>query len=998
MVSLPLYETQIVPALRRIQERYGFLKRDALQQVATELALPLHRLHAVASFFPHFRFTPPPRVTVRVCRDMACGMAGAKDVIAEVDRACRERAAVERQEREKAGKPVGDNEPPPAVVEGASCLGRCDRPCAAVISVHRQAAGDAAHAGGHGHEEEYYYHARSREDLARIAMACVDAADGKGPVPPQDTDVAKPMPFETWVINPYGPAGGPPAGASPAAVDGATPAAAEPPEPYAAAKMVATARLVAIEKATDFLKDKQKWPRDRAEIFGLAAARRGLVEFPLDDDQRDAVRAFQTCDDWADNAEMGRWSDAILKELDDAHADLRGMGGAGIPATQKWKDVRDAVRSARRRRTDDRAFIVVNGDESEPGTFKDRELLLRTPELIVEGVIIAGLLTDATEGFIYIRHEYPEQIAACEAAIRKAEKIGVCGATSAVALGRPFRVSVFVSPGGYICGEQSALIEAMSDRRGEPRNMPPKLETNGLDDRPTLVSNVETYGWVPYILVRGGEAYAKLGVNGWKGRRFFSISGDVNRPGVYEVPMGLTVRDLIYGEQYCQGMKGNRPVKAMAPSGPSGGFIPLYLTAKAGLPRDHTKNRSWGDLAKRRKFDPAAESLNILDLELELNLFRALSPTQALGAGVVIYADNRDMAEQAVNSIEFYKNESCGKCVPCRIGSQKLAALGNNLLGGRIDATVWEKQLWPAVTELGKVMELSSICGLGRSVPVPLKTVVDYFKADLGRRLTGTPPPATTPRPTAARPTPTTATAVAATVAPPVAVPSAAPASPRQLQPAVMASPPTIVGTVPAELRTPAAVPQTAVVSPPAVAPPAAPPRPRPAPVPQAETMVSPPTMVGTVPQELRGPPPAARPVPAAPSVPPAARPATPSADTAFPATMIGTVPLELRGPSNFASPSLIAPPPSPPASPMVRTAVAPDNGASAENRTTGDRVVAGVASAEDIDAAADVIPQDRATTSVGGAVPDRATARSLQDPRPEPAPSGTPANPEAGR
>ena len=156
-----------------------------------------------------------------------------------------------------------------------------------------------------------------------------------------------------------------------------------------------------------------------------------------------------------------------------------------------------------RRRDDTRAFIVVNGDESEPGTFKDRELLLRTPHLVVEGVILAGLITDATEGFIYIRHEYPEQIEACREEIARAEELGVCG-PNALLLGRPFPVSVFVSPGGYICGEQSALIEAMSDRRGEPRNMPPKLETNGLDDRPTLVSNVETFAWVPYICINGG--------------------------------------------------------------------------------------------------------------------------------------------------------------------------------------------------------------------------------------------------------------------------------------------------------------------------------------------------------------------------------------------------------------------------------------------------------------------------------------------------------------
>jgi NADH:ubiquinone oxidoreductase subunit F (NADH-binding) len=294
---------------------------------------------------------------------------------------------------------------------------------------------------------------------------------------------------------------------------------------------------------------------------------------------------------------------------------------------------------------------------------------------------------------------------------------------------------VFVSPGGYICGEQSALIEAMSDRRGEPRNLPPKLETNGLDDLPTLVSNVETFAWIPYIILNGGKSYAEKGVNGWKGRRYFSISGDVKRPGVYEVPMGMTLRELIYGEKYCQGIIGDKKLKAFAPSGPSGGFLPAKLGANRGLPRNHLENKSWQEIAKRRGFDPAASEMEILDLELELNLFRALSPTQALGAGLVVYAEDRDMAEQAVNSIEFFRNESCGKCVPCRLGSQKMASLGSNLLNGQIREKRWKEEIWPLMKEMGGAIQMASICGLGRSVPVPLTTVAAFFDEDVNRHL-----------------------------------------------------------------------------------------------------------------------------------------------------------------------------------------------------------------------------------------------------------------------
>jgi NADH:ubiquinone oxidoreductase subunit F (NADH-binding)/NADH:ubiquinone oxidoreductase subunit E len=676
----PSYQVRILPELQRVQHEYGYLEPAALERFSRSSGIPLYRIHAVASFFPHFRRAPAPRVTLRVCRDMACHMNGSGKMLADLARL----AAPGRVE-----------------IEGVSCLGRCDAAPAACMALH-----DGA--GGSVHGAEHYFHAESSDALTRLVS---DAVAGRPLTPPQTPPTSHRTP---WLIDPY----------------------AGQPSDYRAVRKVADHRKSSIEKAVELLRTRAKWPIEYAERFRIAATQRMLVKFPVSAAMADAVRAWQTASAWAATPELGGWSEQCLAELDDAHADLRGLGGAGIPATQKWRDVRDAVRTARKRKADDRAYIVVNGDESEPATFKDRELLLRTPHLIIEGVILAGLVTEATEGFIYIRHEYPEQIAACEREIKRAESLGVCGANASV-LGRPFKVSVFVSPGGYICGEQSALIEAMSDRRAEPRNMPPKLETNGLDDRPTLVSNVETYAWAPYITINGGKAYADLGVNGWKGRRFFSVSGDVKRPGVYEVPMGLTLRELVCGDAYCQGVwfdgKPGR-LKAVAPSGPSGGFLPAKLTGRA-LPKDHVNNRSWQAVAKRRGFDPNARELDVLDLELELNLFRALSPTQALGAGIVVYAEGRDMAAQAVNAIEFYRNESCGKCVPCRIGSQKLVALGTNLIDKRIGEARWTEELLPAVRELGKVMELTSICGLGRSVPVALRTTIDFFADDVARHV-----------------------------------------------------------------------------------------------------------------------------------------------------------------------------------------------------------------------------------------------------------------------
>lgn len=659
----------LISALQRIQDQFGYLKRDALEQYTAESGVPLYRLHSVASFFPHFRLAPPPPVTVRVCRDMACNLAGAHTMLRELSPLERENIAV----------------------QGVSCLGRCDRAPAACIAI-----------AGSGHER--YYLGRNAQELAQIARSCL-----RGEAPPQDHDADLQYSPANWKVDPY----------------------AGKRSQYAAIVKALERRDAALDAAARLLSQDMNWTPARVEQFRQRAVNSNNAT-ALDDDVNDAVRAWRTANDWAKAPELADWSESLLAEF--VEADLRGMGGAGIPAIQKWRDVRDAIRTAFARGRDTSGYIVVNGDESEPGTFKDRELLLRTPHLVLEGVILAGLITEATEGYIFIRHEYEEQIEACRAEIARAEQLGFCGADAAL-LGRPFPVSVFVSPGGYICGEQSALIEAMSDRRGEPRNMPPKLETNGLNDLPTLVSNVETYAWTPYIIINGGKTYAAQGANGWKGRRFFSVSGDVKRPGVYEVPMGLTLRELLYGDEFCRGIIDDRPLKGFAPSGPSGGFLPAKLTSKAGLPRDHVNNKSWQALAKNHGFSPNADSLDILHLELELNLFRAMSPTQALGAGLVVYAQGRDMAAQALNSLEFFRNESCGKCVPCRIGSQKFVSLANHLIDGKISRQRWEAELIPLIGEVGKAIELASICGLGRSVPVPLRTAVNYFGDDVAQHL-----------------------------------------------------------------------------------------------------------------------------------------------------------------------------------------------------------------------------------------------------------------------
>ena len=436
-------------------------------------------------------------------------------------------------------------------------------------------------------------------------------------------------------------------------------------------------------------------------------------------------------------------------------ANLLGMGGAGASAYQKWLDVWRAASDSGEK------YIVCNGDESEPGTFKDRELLLRMPHLVVEGVILAGLMTGATAGYIYIRHEYHEQIHAVREEIMRAGRLNACG-DDIFESGRNFPVEVFESPGGYICGEQSALIEAMEDRRGQPRNRPPELTTNGLRDRPTVVNNVETLAWAPGIILFGGDKYE---MGGWRlpppekvkmgGRRLFSVSGDVAKPGVYEVAIGLPMRELFESPKYCGGITGG-PLRAVATSGPSGGLLPAKIPVD---PKFDEKKRAdaVARIAERSAADAAymewflktylplgAKEFDLLDVPLDLTFYRHMNgafrfPVEPmLGAAIVVYAGDVDLLAEAVNFTEFYRNESCGKCVPCRLGSQKLVQIGTDMLARRdagnpltgADADA----LASDVKEITRTLQLTSICGLGYVAPLPLATALAYFPDSLKQK------------------------------------------------------------------------------------------------------------------------------------------------------------------------------------------------------------------------------------------------------------------------
>jgi NADH:ubiquinone oxidoreductase subunit F (NADH-binding) len=325
---------------------------------------------------------------------------------------------------------------------------------------------------------------------------------------------------------------------------------------------------------------------------------------------------------------------------------LRGMGGAGFPTGVKWDLVRKEKATPK--------YVVCNADESEPGTFKDRVILEELPHLVIEGIALGALAVGAREAWIYIRHEYGRERRAIERELRSAPLDGL-------------DLRVFVSPGGYILGEETALLEALEGKRGEPRNKPPYPGSVGLHGKPTLMNNVETFALVPRIARTGEHRY-----------KFFSVSGDVATPGVHEVEVGTTLRQLL---DLCGGVKGK--LQAFLPGGASTGFLPA----------------------------------DRIDVVMDWKPLQEAG--SALGSGaVVVVNDTRDMLELARNLTAFFRNESCGKCVPCRVGTEKAVIM----IDGR------KAEDLALLPELNETLLQTSICGLGQAALTPVLSVLQRFR------------------------------------------------------------------------------------------------------------------------------------------------------------------------------------------------------------------------------------------------------------------------------
>ena len=364
------------------------------------------------------------------------------------------------------------------------------------------------------------------------------------------------------------------------------------------------------------------------------------------------------------NKARGMKPEQVIEEI--KASSLRGRGGAGFPCGLKWELARNSP--------GDEKYLICNADEGEVGTFKDRYILESDPFSLVEGMSIAGYALGARHGYIYLRAEYHHLLGSLLAAIDQTQSAGHLNG---------FDIHVQEGAGAYICGEESALMESIEGRRGEVRYRPPFPPTKGLWGKPTVINNVETLMNIPPIMLNGAGWFKKIGTERSKGTKVFSVSGDVDKPGVYELELGSTLRELV------EDLAEARNIKAIQVGGATGRIIPFSM------------------------------------------INTPLSFETILGAGAItVFDESRDILEIVYKTLEFLAEESCGKCVPCREGTTALVEIMNRILnGGGLRGDI------VSLEELSRAMMLSSLCGLGQGAPNPIIDTLQYFRADYESRL-----------------------------------------------------------------------------------------------------------------------------------------------------------------------------------------------------------------------------------------------------------------------
>ena len=358
---------------------------------------------------------------------------------------------------------------------------------------------------------------------------------------------------------------------------------------------------------------------------------------------------------------------------------LRGRGGAGFPTGKKWELTKQSEGKQK--------YVVCNADEGDPGAFMDRSILEGDPHSVLEAMAIAGYSIGADKGFIYVRAEYPIAVHRLKIAIEQARKYGILG-KNMFGTGFNFDIEIRLGAGAFVCGEETALLESIEGKRGQPRVKPPYPAQSGLWGKPTLINNVETYANIAQIILKGPEWYSSIGTENSKGTKVFALGGNVNNIGLVEVPMGTTLREIVY--DIGGGIPNGRDFKAAQTGGPSGGCIP----------KEH------------------------LDTPIDYESLKQIGSMMGSG-GLIVMDDTKCMVSLAKFYLEFTVSESCGKCTPCRIGTKRMLEILEKLCDGKGD----EFDIYK-LEKLAVNIQKASICGLGQSAPNPVISTLKYFREE----------------------------------------------------------------------------------------------------------------------------------------------------------------------------------------------------------------------------------------------------------------------------
>lgn len=367
--------------------------------------------------------------------------------------------------------------------------------------------------------------------------------------------------------------------------------------------------------------------------------------------------------------------DDVIKEISDSG--LRGRGGAGFPTGRKWQFAKAS--------NDEQKYVACNADEGDPGAFMDRSVLEGDPHAIVEAMEIAGYAIGANKGYVYVRAEYPIAVHRLQVAIDQAREYGLLG-ENIMGTGFKFDLEIRLGAGAFVCGEETALMESVEGRRGEPRPRPPFPAVKGLFGKPTLLNNVETYANITQIILNGASWYSSIGTENSKGTKVFALGGNINNVGLVEVPMGITLREIVY--DIGGGIPNGREFKAAQTGGPSGGCIPAEY----------------------------------LDTPIDYESLNAIGSMMGSG-GLIVMDDSTCMVNLARFFLDFTVDESCGKCPPCRIGTKRMLEILERLVSGSGADGDIEK-----LEKLALNIKRSSLCGLGQTAPNPVLSTLKYFR------------------------------------------------------------------------------------------------------------------------------------------------------------------------------------------------------------------------------------------------------------------------------